>query len=260
MLRLGRSITTLDCFNMNLNQIKANVSIVCNSFVGLIERRMLISPLVSNRKLAEAYDKTYEANVFNRIRAILYLDLLREAYAILGDSRRDAVTLSTIMSYMESEPIMTEVKKEYCRPREINWIGPIDDESRRCFEERNAKECIEKTTNEFGKIRSNSKKQWESFRASPLFLKIKTCRHKVIAHKGVTAENGLPRLQEISDFGLMWGDCEKYMDHAEPIVEGCGILFQNTSYGFEGAREHFQKLADGFWKTCVGPQASKRRI
>jgi hypothetical protein len=234
-----------------LRHAREEAAIVCNAFADLVARRWIFDPLRNSAALADAYDRTNEANALLRIRMTLYLDLLRESFALIADDRTDVASLKTLMSRLGDEALVEELKREYSKPIPVR----NSQETKIPKSLRDAWEAEEILASEvkFWTLLSDTKVAWDNFSSSVLYHTIGNCRNKVIAHKGITSQNGQPKFVDLKSLGLKWGMCEEFIALAEPIASNCGLIFRGTDYNYESTVEVFRKLGDSFWRTCKGP-------
>lgn len=251
-------MASADRITATLNESRNLVAIVTSCFVDLIIREAMYVPTGSDAELIESYNKTYAAHGLLNLRAFLYADLVRDAYATIGDKRTDSASIARLVGLFCQPGVAAAARVDYCRPRAHNWVGESNlgtDEERLAFEQQiDAAEKVEAETR-FDKTHQAILRDWDTFTASDLFKRIKEARHKAIAHKGLQATTDT-RLWNLKDTGIQHGDCEKYIAAAEPILVNLSLLLCNTGPGFDSARNMYAKVAQGFWATCRVPKKS----
>ena len=83
---------------------------------------------------------------------------------------------------------------------------------------------------------------------SDMAEKLKDVRNKVSSHYAMTNQGEEPRLLNLADFGLKWGDAEKYMQDAKEVIFDMILLVTNSSYALESFENHHTRIADEFWR------------
>jgi len=245
-----------DIITRTLNESRALVSIVTSCFVDLIVREAMYVPTGSDAELIDSYNQTYAAHGLLNLRAFLYADLVRDAYATIGDNRADSASVARLVTLFRQPGVAAAARAEYCRPRVHNWtegsnLGTADEQ--RDFEKLlDAQEQTE-AEQRFDTAHREILHDWDKFVASDLFRRIKEARHKTIAHKGIQPTTDT-RLWDLKDTGIQHGDCEKFIATAEPILVNLSLLLCNTGPGFDSARKEYGKVAQGFWATCRAPK------
>ena len=241
-----------DKISADLKESRTLVSIVTSCFVDLIVREAMYLPTTTDPELIESYNQTYAAHGLLSLRSFLYADLVRDAYATIGDNRGDSASMARLVTLFRLPGVAAAARADYCKPRVHNWVGESNlgsDADRLAFEKH-----IDATETAEAEVRFDTTQQaiiqdWDAFVASDLFKRIKEARHKTIAHKGIHSTTDT-RLWDLKDTGIKHGDCEKFIATAEPIMVNLSLLLRQTGPGFESARTEYAKMARGFWVTC----------
>lgn len=211
-------------------------------------------PTGKDEELIESYNQTYAAHGLLNLRAFLYADLVRDAFATIGDRRSDSASVARLVNSFRKPDITAAARADYCRPREHNWAEGSNlgsEAEQREFETYlDAKEKTEAETR-FDVTQREILQAWDDLEASDLYIRMKVARHKTIAHKGLDTTN--TRLWDLKDTGIQHGDCEEFIATAEPILLNLSLLLMQTDPGFDSVRMEYAKVAASFWKTCRAP-------
>lgn len=249
-------MASADKITAALKESRTLVSIVTSCFVDLIVREAMYVPTGADPALIDSYNKTYAAHGLLNLRAFLYADLVRDAYATIGDNRNDSASVARLVGLFRQPGLAAAARADYCRPRAHNWIEGSNlgtAEEQRDFEKRLDAEELAEAELRFDTAHDDIFHNWDMFVASDLFRRIKEARHKTIAHKGIHATTDT-RLWDLKDTSIKHGDCEKFIAAAEPILVNLSLLLSNTGPGFDSAREKYAKIAQAFWATCRAPK------
>jgi hypothetical protein len=241
-----------------LQYARETASIVGNSFAELIGHRTVLEPALNDQALIASYNQTLEANALNQIRYTLYRSLIVDSYSLVGDPDQRSCTIQALIAHLRDPSVVAVIRQEYVRPHAFNWVDTsLDQEQRLQLEATIRAREGTQLEEEFDRILPQTFELWDKFAGSPLFDRIKKARNKILAHRDLRIDGAKLRLWEFKDLELKWGDCEKYIDTARPIVENLGLLIASTNYGFDSSTKEIGRVAEAFWKTCRGPGGTK---
>lgn len=235
-------------------KFKAMSDIGCSEFASLLVKRVIYENS-NQQEVIQRYNKTHEANIFNEIRLILYLDIIKDSIALTLDRSNDVVSLSQLVGMLDNEDLVSSLREDHLTPRSLNWVGSeIPDEAKYEIEARIQVKEREQSEKAFQDNYILITESWPEISASDLSSKLKNVRNKVLSHKVYKKDQDTYRLRKLSDFDLKWGECEEFLDQVEPIFEAIGILSLNTNYGYRSVRETYGKTSSLYWDTCRGPK------
>jgi len=207
----------------------------------------MLRPLLYDKGLINKWDKSIAAHGLNLLSSTLYHDLIRELCAISLDSSSSSPSIKNILSLLESDDLRSHLKGEFIKPLSINWIGDVDEASRKFIEEKRKERELAENSERFNDSYSKVLQDYRTLKASPLFKRVRLARNKLIAHYEMKIIDGAPRMLTPSDLGLTWGDVEEYFEQVKPIVTSLLLIISNEGFALDMYREEHEKVATEFW-------------
>jgi hypothetical protein len=141
------------------------------------------------------------------------------------------------------------IKEDFCKPPPSTWVDTdLDDAIRQRFEEDENTKYRENQARKFDQLYESVTMGIDKLTGSDMAKKLKKVRNKVSSHYAMTSQGEEPRLLNPADFGLKWGDAEKYMKEAKEVVFGMVFLVTNSGYAMDSFEQNHTRIANDFWR------------
>ncbi|MBE7216608.1 hypothetical protein MK852_21690 [Shewanella benthica] len=208
----------------------------------------MLRPLLSDSDVTDKWNDSYGAHGLELLRMTLYFDLIREMSAISLDRSSKAPSISNILDLLQSTELLDELQKDYCKPSPISWVGDIDEDSKKFWEEKHEERDRKESEERFKSHHKKSKKLFKELKNSDIFTKIKRSRNKLIAHYEMCNSDDGARMFEPADFDLKWGDPEEYYNKIKPIIVELVLLTSNEGYSLDTNNSQHKTISGEFWQ------------
>jgi hypothetical protein len=240
-------------FSTRIAKIRAYSHTVVGAYFTADRKLALLRPTLYDQELIRQYDNSVAAHGLNLLQVTLFLDLVKDATVFTLDQDKRAASLHNVLRLLSQDDLREELCREYCTPRPSHWIGGnIDEETRRCLEERRQEDFRQAQAVDFNGRYTKLKEQADMILTGDLATRLKKARDKLIAHYEMTAAGSEPSPVSPEDVGLKWGDVDDYFGEIEPLIFDAELLIANSSYALAQFKKNSERVAREFWEMRKG--------
>lgn len=207
-----------------INKVKKYIHQIASAYLVADSNLAILKPLVYDEIFIQRFNNTLAANGLERLQETLLLALIERIVNMIQDTDPRTASLFNVVKLIEDKQLKTALEEQFCK------------------EENRKKEFEDK----YQKIKEDT----DNLIKSELGQKLRKVRDKIISHYEMTLEVKELRPFKPNDFGLNWGDTEKYMSEAEPIIFDSVYLINRGFYYLEDFKKSHTKISQEFWKTC----------
>lgn len=205
----------------------------------------MLKPLAYDRKFVKRFDRSVGAHGLNLLRMTLLLDLIEDLVGFTQDKHQTSASLVNIKRLISDTELRDAIKEEFCTPPPSTWGNTELDEA---IKQRFDTKYRERQAHKFDQLYESVTMGIDKLTGSDMAKKLKNARNKVSSHYTMTSQGEKPTLLNLADFGLKWGDAEKYMQDAKKVIFDMILLVANSSYALESFENHHTRIANDFWR------------
>jgi hypothetical protein len=235
--------------DIRVKKIKAYCNGMASRYIATMRILAMVKPLVYDEKFVKRYHNSVGGHGLGVLREALMLGYVDDLFALTQDTDDRSASLVNIVKLLGDSALRDVVKVEFCTLPPCMWVGIDDEATEKRLTEQEAKAHTAKQAPRFDKIWESVVKGTDDIVASEIGRKINKVRNKLSSHYEMTAQGKEPRLMEIGDFALKWGDPERYMEDAKPIIFDTVLLVTNTDYHLQSFELSAAQIAEAFWNT-----------
>ena len=236
-----------------LEKVKAYSREMASAYLMADTKLAMLKPLAYDRKFVARFDRSVGAHGLNLLRTTLLLDIIEDLVGFTQDDDQTSASLVNIRRLVSHTELREAIKEEFCRPPPSTWVDTdLDDAVRKQLEEAANTKYREMQAHKFDQLYKSVTMGIDKLTGSNMARKLKNVRNKVSSHYAMTSQGEEPRLLHLADFGLKWGDAEKYMQYAKEVVFAMVLLVTSSSYALDSFEQHHTRIANDFWR--VNPE------
>jgi hypothetical protein len=227
-------------------QVRVRLDGIIARYIGADMNLAIVDTLIGT-DIGDKINGSAAAHTYNRILHTLYLDVLKDLWAITGDSTRSAASLANLKRLIANSATRQALREEYCRPPPVNFVGygepPLEaraihaEEHRRTYGEQ-FDEIYPRIMGGIDDVLTNGRLQ-----------ALERVRNDVVAHVGVETEPGkAPEIVQIDRFQIHWQAAEPVFAELAPLLTDAALIFTGKNYGssLRYQRQH-REWAAYFW-------------
>lgn len=230
----------------DVRKVRAYSRAVASIYIDADFKRALVGPAIDDQTVIDRCNESGAGRALDFLQILLYLDLIKDAVAITCDRDSRSASLYNLMRLLANDDLRATIQTDYCAPA---WGGPPRDEAMKEVRAAVQAERRPRLESQFEDKYAALAKGVEEMLAEPETEKLRTARNKLIAHYEVTAAGEEPRLVRLADLDLNWGDAERLLDSAEPLVFETEMLVSGASYALDQFKRNHRGYAECFWAT-----------
>lgn len=228
-----------------LEKIKAYCREMASAYLMADAKLALLKPLAYNKKFVARFDRSLGAHGLQLLRTTLLVDIIEDLVGFTQDNDKSSASLVNIRNRISNIELREAIKEDFCKPPPSTWVNTeLDDAIRQRFDTK----YRDRQAREFDQLYESVTMGIDKLTGSDIAKKLKNVRNKVSSHYAMTSQGEEPRLLNLADFGLKWGDAEKYMQDAKKVIFDMILLVTNSSYALESFENHHTGIADDFWR------------
>lgn len=232
-----------------LEKVKAYCREMASAYLMADAKLALLKPLAYNKKFVARFDHSLGAHGLQLLRTTLLVDIIEDLVGFTQDNDKSSASLVNIRNRISNIELREAIKEDFCKPPPITWVNTeLDEAIRQRFEEDENTKYREKQARKFDQLYESVTMGIDMLIDSDMAKKLKNVRNKVSSHYAMTSQGEEPRLLNLADFGLKWGDAEQYMQDAKKVIFDMILLVTNISYDLEGFEKHHTRIANDFWR------------
>jgi hypothetical protein len=228
-----------------LEKVKAYCREIASAYLMADAKLALLKPLAYNRKFVARFNRSLGTHGLQLLRTTLLVDIIEDLVGFTQDNYKSSASLVNIRNRISNIELREAIKEEFCKPPPSTWVNTeLDDAVRQRFDTK----YREGQALKFDQLYESVTTGIDKLTCSNMAKKLKNGRNKVSSHYAMTGQGEEPILLNLADFGLKWGDAEKYMQDAKKITFDMILLVTNGSYALESFESHHTRIADDFWR------------
>jgi len=232
-----------------VEKVKAYCREMASAYLMADAKLAILKPLAYDRKFVERFDRSLGAHGLHLLRTTLLLDLIEDLVGFTQDDDQTSASLVNIRRLVSNIELREAIKEDFCKPPPSTWVDTdLDDGIRQQFEEDENTKYRERQAQAFDQLYESVTMGIDNLIGSSIARKLKRARNKVSSHYAMTSQGKEPRLLNLADFGLKWGDPEKYMKDAKKVVFDMILLVTNSSYFLDSFEQNHTRIANDFWR------------
>lgn len=235
-----------------LEKVKAYCREMASAYLMADAKLAMLKPLAYDRKFIKRFDLSVGAHGLHLLQTTLLLDLIEDIVGFTQDNAQTSASLVNIRRLISNIELREAIKEDFCKPPPSTWVDTdLDDASRQQVEEDENTKYREKQARTFDQLYKSVTTGIDNLIGSNIARKLKRVRNNVSSHYAMTSQGKEPRLLNPADFGLKWGDSEKYMKDAKEVVFDMVLLVTNSSYDLDSFERNHTRSANDFWRVST---------
>lgn len=231
-----------------VRNVRVRLEAIITRYVGADQNLALVDTLMAS-DAGQKLNGSSAAHGYNRLVHTIYLDVLKDLWAITLDTNRDAASLTQLKRLVANENTRRALREEYARPIPVVFAGegepPLD--ARRIHAEHHRAEYGA----QFDEIYPRVVTGIEDILTNGRLQALEDVRHQVVAHTRIVDTPGKgPELVQIDRFNIHWQVAETVFEEINPLLVDAALIFTGKNYGASGVRYKAQhrEWAGYFWE------------
>lgn len=211
----------------------------------------LLEPLIKSEILIDRLSSGLKARARNIMISTLYLDCSLSLLAISIDSYKKAASICNVLRLLKAKDLQSCLKKEFATPRTIYSFSDIQEEAREKLAEKLQQQEQVILMEKFDETYQNLNNEFSELKNGEVYLRLKTVRDKVHAHKEMCLDDGYPRLRTLEEFGVKVGDLEFFMNSVEKLLLKLEEIVNRSNTSFDIINKQSTVMAEEFWQAKI---------
>ena len=240
-----------------VRHVQVRLEGIITRYIGADMNLALVDTLIAS-DIGPKIDGSAAAHSYNRLLHTLYLDVLKDLWAITLDTNRDSASLTQLKRLVTNESTKRALREEYSRPLPANFVGEGEppEEIRAKLADHHRRQYGAQFDEMYPRVIAGIDNVLTNGRLQAL----EGVRHQVVAHTRVDNAPGKPpEIVQIDRFKIHWKAAEPVFDELEPVLTDAALIFTGKNYGstMRYARQH-REWAGYFWERLrtLGPGGS----
>jgi len=247
--RLNLKDEAVSAIKIRLDKVKAYCREMASSYLVADAKLAMLKPLAYDREFVKRFDRSAGAYGLNLLRTTLLLDLIEDLVGFTQDKHETSASLVNIRRLISDTELRDAIREDFSKSPSGTWVNTdLDDAIRQQFEEAENVKYRERQAHTFDQLYESVTRGIDELIGSDIARKLERVRNKVSSHYAMTSQGKEPRLLNLADFGLKWGDAEQYFKDARKPVFDMVLLVTNGSYALDSFEQNHTRTANDFWR------------
>lgn len=207
-----------------------------------------LEPITRDQKILAPLNRTHAAHTLNLLQWTLFRTATISLCSGVLDKDERSGSIKALTDMLEAADLLSAIRAERTRPlpggnRPASLDPAIWSEMEKERQERERNQAQAEFDESLPKLRTALKELSEGELAKRLW----DVRRKILAHGSVIFENGQYRGSRPEDFGLKWGDADKFATHAAALIERVFVTLYGHHLSLDQSRTILAEYSDDFW-------------
>lgn len=230
-------MTTMSNTTADVGRVRTIVSHLVGSWCAVLRQLQYIETIGDTQPLVAALENTWAAHVHNALGAVLIMDLIRAAGAVILDRRSDVASLARAVALLERDITLRALVKEQTEVKPGRYMDEATAES------------LSK-----GLMKHHAQGYYKDARADLAWIKdhvlntdiavtVEMVRHMAVAHNAIVFDGARWQLWRVEQSGLTYGQLDIFIGASTEAIVRLGHLVLHQAHAFDVEREHAQRWA-----------------